>query len=92
MVVTLDMLKFIQELRKPLRSYLREEKFKEFINFTLHYIADLDIPIKRFVKCRNIYRVSKILNMRPKMVYVLRETFAHLVLTFSIGGQRSFDG
>ena len=22
---------------------------QEFINFTLHYIADLDIPIKRFV-------------------------------------------
>ncbi|CAL5382425.1 unnamed protein product [Camellia sinensis] len=29
-----------------LRSYLGEEKLKEFINFTLHYIADLDIPIK----------------------------------------------
>jgi hypothetical protein len=24
--------------------------FQEFINFTLHYIADLDIPIKRSVK------------------------------------------
>ena len=37
-----------------MRSYLGEEKLKEFIDFTLHYIADLDIPIKR-----NIYRVSK---------------------------------
>ncbi|KAF5951293.1 hypothetical protein HYC85_009237, partial [Camellia sinensis] len=32
---------------QSLRSYLGEEKLKEFINFTLHYIADLDIPIKR---------------------------------------------
>ncbi|CAL5380851.1 unnamed protein product [Camellia sinensis] len=31
---------------QSLRSYLGEEKLKEFINFTLHYIADLDIPIK----------------------------------------------
>ena len=23
---------------------------QEFINFTLHYIADLDIPIKRYVQ------------------------------------------
>ncbi|KAI8027871.1 hypothetical protein LOK49_LG02G01077 [Camellia lanceoleosa] len=32
---------------QSLRSYLGEEKLKGFINFTLHYIADLDIPIKR---------------------------------------------
>ncbi|KAI8026848.1 hypothetical protein LOK49_LG02G01043 [Camellia lanceoleosa] len=31
---------------QSLRSYLGEEKLKGFINFTLHYIADLDIPIK----------------------------------------------
>jgi hypothetical protein len=30
-------------------------------------------------------------NIRPKMVSVLREKFAHLELTFSIGGQISFD-
>lgn len=30
-------------------------------------------------------------NVRPKMVAVLREKFAHLNLTFSIGGQISFD-
>jgi hypothetical protein len=30
-------------------------------------------------------------NIRPKMVSVLREKFAHLNLTFSIGGQISFD-
>lgn len=30
-------------------------------------------------------------NIRPKMVSVLREKFAHFNLTFSIGGQISFD-
>ncbi|BBH08918.1 phosphomannomutase [Prunus dulcis] len=84
----------------------------EFINFTLHYIADLDIPINRIslkgseVGClmyhqlgRNcsqeerdeFERYDKVQNTRPKMVSVLREKFAHLNLTFSIGGQISFD-
>ncbi|KAF5951304.1 hypothetical protein HYC85_009248 [Camellia sinensis] len=40
---------------QSLRSYLGEEKLKEFINFTLYYIADLDIPIKRgtFIEFRS---------------------------------------
>eukprot|EP01122_Echinamoeba_exundans_P006663 TRINITY_DN1921_c0_g1_i4.p1 TRINITY_DN1921_c0_g1~~TRINITY_DN1921_c0_g1_i4.p1 ORF type:complete len:222 (-),score=60.58 TRINITY_DN1921_c0_g1_i4:66-731(-) len=29
------------------KDYLGEDRLKEFINFTLHYIADLDIPKKR---------------------------------------------
>ncbi|GLT84581.1 hypothetical protein SLE2022_028020 [Rubroshorea leprosula] len=98
-----------------LKSFLEEEKLKEFINFTLHYIADLDIPIKRgtFIEFRSgmlnvspigrktrncsqeerdeFEKYDKIHNIRPKMVSVLRETFAHLNLTFSIGGQISFD-
>ncbi|BBN69599.1 phosphomannomutase, partial [Prunus dulcis] len=36
-------------------------------------------------------RYDKVQNTRPKMVSVLREKFAHLNLTFSIGGQISFD-
>ncbi|KAJ6872781.1 ABC transporter G family member 20 [Populus alba x Populus x berolinensis] len=36
---------------QSLKSFLGDEKLKEFINFTLHYIADLDIPIKRII-CR----------------------------------------
>ncbi|VVB03823.1 unnamed protein product [Arabis nemorensis] len=86
--------------------------YKELINFTLHYIADLDIPIKRvtFTEFRNgmlnvspigrncsqeerdeFERYDKVQNIRPKMVAELRERFAHLNLTFSIGGQISFD-
>ena len=30
-----------------LKTHLGEEKLKELINFLLHYLADLDIPIKR---------------------------------------------
>ncbi|GMP43246.1 hypothetical protein CsSME_00012682 [Camellia sinensis var. sinensis] len=97
---------------QSLKSYLGEEKLKEFINFTLHYVADLDIPIKRgtFIEFRSgmlnvspigrncsqeerdeFEKYDKVLNIRPKMVSVLREKFAHLNLTFSIGGQISFD-
>jgi phosphomannomutase len=31
-----------------IKKFIGEEKLKQFINFCLHYIADLDIPIKRF--------------------------------------------
>ncbi|KAJ4833834.1 hypothetical protein Tsubulata_022439 [Turnera subulata] len=97
---------------QSLKSFLGEEKLKEFINFTLHYIADLDIPIKRgtFIEFRSgmlnvspigrncsqeerdeFEKYDKVHNIRPKMVSVLREKFAHFNLTFSIGGQISFD-
>jgi len=41
--------------QQSLKEFLGEEKLKQFINFTLHYIADLDIPIKRgtFIEFRN---------------------------------------
>lgn len=37
------------------QDFLGEDKLKKFINFVLHYIADLDIPIKRgtFIEFRN---------------------------------------
>ncbi|KAG9441123.1 hypothetical protein H6P81_016977 [Aristolochia fimbriata] len=97
---------------QSLKMFLGEEKLKEFINFTLHYIADLDIPIKRgtFIEFRSgminvspigrncsqeerdeFEKYDKVHNVRSKMVSVLREKFAHLNLTFSIGGQISFD-
>ncbi|KAI8974551.1 eukaryotic phosphomannomutase [Trametes punicea] len=48
------------KLGKPLPSesfikFLGEERYKTLVNFILHYIADLDIPIKRgtFVEFRN---------------------------------------
>lgn len=95
-----------------LKTFLGEEKLKEFINFTLHYIADLDIPIKRgtFIEFRSgmlnvspigrncsqeerdeFEQYDKVAKVRETMVGILREKFAHLSLTFSIGGQISFD-
>ncbi|KAK2976551.1 hypothetical protein RJ640_023789 [Escallonia rubra] len=97
---------------QSLKSCLGDDKLKEFINFTLHYIADLDIPIKRgtFIEFRSgmlnvspigrncsqeerddFEKYDKVHNIRPRMVSVLREKFAHFNLTFSIGGQISFD-
>ena len=37
------------------KDYLGDEKLKKLINFILHYIADLDIPVKRgtFIEFRN---------------------------------------
>lgn len=97
---------------QSLKSHLGDEKLKEFINFVLHYIADLDIPIKRgtFVEFRmgmlnvspigrncsqeervEFERYDKIHNVRKSFVEVLKKKFADFSLTFSIGGQISFD-
>lgn len=40
---------------QSLKAFLGEANLKEFINYCLHYIADLDIPIKRgtFIEFRN---------------------------------------
>ncbi|XP_059075104.1 phosphomannomutase-like [Cryptomeria japonica] len=99
-------------IRESFKEFLGEEKLKELINFTLHYIADLDIPVKRgtFIEFRSgmlnvspigrncsreerdeFEQYDKIHGIRMKMVEVLRNKFAHLKLTYSIGGQISFD-
>jgi len=82
------------------------------VKFILHYVADLDIPIKRgtFVEFRNgMINVSPIgrnasiqerleftdfddvHKIREKFVAALKEKFPEYGLTFSIGGQISFD-
>ncbi|KAF8884968.1 eukaryotic phosphomannomutase [Infundibulicybe gibba] len=93
-------------------KFIGEDKYKTLVNFILHYIADMDIPIKRgtFVEFRNgMVNVSPIgrnatieerkafaaydekHGLRAAFVKVLREKFADYGLTFSIGGQISFD-
>jgi phosphomannomutase len=39
----------------PLIKWIGEEQYKDLVKFILHYIADLDIPIKRgtFIEFRN---------------------------------------
>jgi len=89
-----------------------EEKYKVLVRFILHYVADMDIPIKRgtFIEFRNgMINVSpigrnatlqerldfndydNIHGVRVAFVKVLQEKFADYGLTFSIGGQISFD-
>ena len=34
---------------KNIKTFIGEEKLKTFINFCLKYIADLDIPVKRYM-------------------------------------------
>lgn len=98
--------------KEAIHTYLGEENIKAIVNWTLHYIADLDIPVKRgtFIEFRtgmlnispigrncsrderNQYEVFDLQNdIRKNMVKAMREKFAHLNLTFSIGGQISFD-
>ncbi|KAI0731293.1 eukaryotic phosphomannomutase [Earliella scabrosa] len=99
----------------PSQSFIKfigEERYKKLANFILHYIADLDIPIKRgtFIEFRNgMINVSPIgrnathqerldfeaydkqHGVRAAFVNVLKEKFSDYGLTFSIGGQISFD-
>ncbi|KAM0745798.1 putative phosphomannomutase [Meredithblackwellia eburnea MCA 4105] len=93
-------------------GYLGEERYKKLVKFVLHYMADLEIPIKRgtFMEFRrgmvNISPIGrnasaqerdefeaydKIHKVRAALVEQLQKEFADYGLTFSIGGQISFD-
>ncbi|XP_006462069.1 hypothetical protein AGABI2DRAFT_193377 [Agaricus bisporus var. bisporus H97] len=93
-------------------NFVGEEKYKVLVNFILHYLADMDIPIKRgtFIEFRRgminvspigrnatikerieFEKLDKEKRYREKFVQVLREKFSDYGLTFSIGGQISFD-
>ncbi|GAA5894222.1 hypothetical protein JCM6882_007605 [Rhodosporidiobolus microsporus] len=93
-------------------GWLGQEKYNQFVRFVLHYIADLDIPIKRgtFIEYRNgmanvspigrnasiqerieFEKYDKEHNIRPKFIEELKKQFPDWGLTYSIGGQISFD-
>lgn len=93
-------------------EHLGEERLQKLINFVLHYIADLKIPIKRgtFIEFRKgMLNVSPIgrncsqeercafeefdkeAGVRKAFVAKLQEEFGDYGLTYSIGGQISFD-
>eukprot|EP01094_Clydonella_sp_ATCC50884_P030102 TRINITY_DN9680_c0_g1_i1.p1 TRINITY_DN9680_c0_g1~~TRINITY_DN9680_c0_g1_i1.p1 ORF type:complete len:286 (+),score=87.64 TRINITY_DN9680_c0_g1_i1:87-944(+) len=64
--------------RQELKAHLGEERIKQLVNFTLHYIADLDLPVKRgtFVEFR-----TGMLNISPigrNCSYEERTAFAAL--------------
>jgi len=93
-------------------KWIGEDNYKQLVRFILHYVADLDIPVKRgtFVEFRNgMINVSPIgrnatvqerneyekfdleHKIREKFVQAIKEQFPDLGLTYSIGGQISFD-
>ncbi|KAK3197191.1 hypothetical protein GRF29_1536g981724 [Pseudopithomyces chartarum] len=93
-------------------GWIGQEKYNALAKWILHYIADLDIPIKRgtFIEFRNgMINVSPIgrnasaserndyekydkeHNIRTTMIAKLKEAFPDLGLTYSVGGQISFD-
>jgi len=98
--------------RQAINKHLGEENVKRVVNWTLKYIAGLDLPIKRgtFIEFRaGMLNVSPIgrncskeerndyekfdlaNNVRKDMIASMRTEFADLNLTYSIGGQISFD-
>nr|POE82755.1 phosphomannomutase [Quercus suber] len=93
-------------------KWIGEDNYKKLVRFVLHYVADLDIPIKRgtFIEFRNgMINVSPIgrnasiqerldyeqydlqHGIRPKFIEAIQAEFPDLGLTYSIGGQISFD-
>ncbi|KAI6791205.1 Phosphomannomutase [Hortaea werneckii] len=93
-------------------KWIGEDSYKKLVKFILHYVADLDIPVKRgtFVEFRNgMINVSPIgrnasvqerneyekfdleHKVREKFVQAIKQEFPDLGLTYSIGGQISFD-
>ncbi|KAF2084208.1 eukaryotic phosphomannomutase [Saccharata proteae CBS 121410] len=93
-------------------KWIGEDKYKQLVRFILHYVADLDLPVKRgtFVEFRNgMINVSPVgrnasvqerdefeaydkqHQIRKAFVEALRQNFPDLGLTYSIGGQISFD-
>jgi len=93
-------------------GFLGEDRYKLLVKFVLHYLADMDLPIKRgtFVEYRNgMVNISpigrnasiqeridfEVLDLkngwRATMVQALKDKFPDYPLTYSIGGQISFD-
>jgi len=93
-------------------KWMGEDRYKVLVKWLLHYLADLDVPVKRgtFIEFRNgMVNISPIgrnasveernafekfdqeSKVREKMIAALKENFPDLDLTYSIGGQISFD-
>lgn len=93
-------------------KHLGEDQLKRLLNWILHYLSAVDIPIKRgtFIEFRaGMLNVSPIgrncsqeerddfekfdlqAGIRTTMVAAMQEEFKDLNLTYSIGGQISFD-
>jgi len=97
---------------ETISTFLGEDNIKKIVNWTMKYLADIDIPVKRgtFIEFRSgMFNISPIgrncsrperndyekfdleHNIRKNMVEAMKKEFADLNLTYSIGGQISFD-
>lgn len=93
-------------------KFLGEKNVSRLVNWTLKYLSELDLPVKRgtFFEFRSgMFNISPIgrncsraerndyekydleHKIRETMVAKMKEEFADLKLSFSIGGQISFD-
>ncbi|KIO26534.1 hypothetical protein M407DRAFT_74442 [Tulasnella calospora MUT 4182] len=93
----------------PSQSFIKfigDTEYKKLVNFILHYLADIDIPIKRFghassvpgppkangVSCSDLFhRGTFIHQVRAKFMQKLKETFPQYDLIYAVGGPISFD-
>ncbi|KAK1748838.1 phosphomannomutase [Skeletonema marinoi] len=101
----------LQEIQ-TIAKFLGEDNIKKVVNWTLKYLADVDIPVKRgtFIEFRsgmmnispigrncsreerNDYeKIDLAQGIRKNMVAAMQKEFSDLGLTYSIGGQISFD-
>jgi phosphomannomutase len=97
---------------QTLSNFLGEANVKRIVNWTLAYLSQMDIPVKRgtFIEFRsgmlNISPIGRncsreerndfeaydhMHHIRSTMVTAMKKEFADLNLTYSIGGQISFD-
>mmetsp|Transcript_20772 Transcript_20772/g.29616 ORF Transcript_20772/g.29616 Transcript_20772/m.29616 type:complete len:252 (+) Transcript_20772:65-820(+) len=97
---------------QTLSKFLGEDNIKKIVNWTLKYLSELDIPVKRgtFLEFRSgMMNISPIgrnctreerdayeifdleHGIRETMVQKMKAEFQDLNLTYSIGGQISFD-
>jgi len=97
---------------QTISKYLGEDNLKKIVNWTMKYLSNINLPIKRgtFIEFRsgmlnispigrncsrserNDYEVYDLKhNIRKNMVEAMKKEFFDLDLTYSIGGQISFD-
>lgn len=86
-LVYLDDKRQLQKVDK-LVNYLGYDKFKEFVNFCLKYIADLDIPVKTgtFVELRtglvNVSPIGRNCTQEERDAFVIYNKEHHILETF----------
>lgn len=97
---------------QTISKYLGEDNLKRIVNWTMNYLSNIYLPIKRgtFIEFRsgmlnispigrncsrserNTYEVYDLKhNIRKNMVEAMKKEFIDLNLTYSVGGQISFD-